>query len=431
MTMSRHVDPRFGNRMRELLKAQGMSYRALAAKTYYGKSHLNDLANGYVHPTSECAARIDMALDAGGELVQLICPPTTGQPDGQEPVDAGVSASETGDVLRRAVLTAIAGLGLGQLVDERTVAGLVGALGQRHADNVTAADWQEAAWEYGYAYFSMVRGDLLRDVTADLAQVQALLPAARGTGAADLNEAAARLAGLMAMACTDLGYDREARHAWRLARRYAAASGSMDTQLWVRGQEATLGLYSRRPAPVVLALADRGLALGAAHVGGRAELLAARAQTLSLLGRPQEAEAALEPLRDAFDALPDSVKTCTDSIFGWPEHRLRHTESIVHTGSGTSAQAHRAHDMALSLYPPTRLVSRCQIKLHRATRLVRDGHIGDGLTYAGESLAALPADHRGRLVLTVAEQVLKAVPASETQRPEAADLRDRLVAEAA
>jgi hypothetical protein len=429
--MSRHVDPRFGRRMRELLRARGMSYRTLAAKTYYGKSHLNDLANGYLHPTPECAARIDAALEAEGDLVRLICPPTTGQPDAREPVDAGVLASETGDVLRRAVLTALAGLGLGQLVDERTVAGLVAALGQRQGDNATAADWQETAWEYGYAYFSMVRGDLLRDVTADLAQVQALLPAARGAGRADLSEAAARLAGLMAMACTDLGYDREARHGWRLARRYAEASGSADCQLWVRGQEATLGLYSRRPAPVVLALADRGLALGAADVGGRAELLAARAQTLSLLGRPDEAEAALKPLRDAFDALPDSVTTCTDSIFGWPEHRLRHTESIVHTGSGTSVQAHRAHDAALALYPPARLVSRCQIKLHRAARLVRDGHIGDGLSYAGDSLAALPAEHRGRLVLTVAEQVLEAVPAGETQRPEAAELRDRLVAETA
>jgi hypothetical protein len=137
------------------------------------------------------------------------------------------------------------------------------------------------------------------------------------------------------------------------------------------------------------------------------------------------------PLRAAFDALPDSVTTSTDSIFGWPEHRLRHTESIVHTGSGTSAQAHLAHDAALALYPPTRLISRCQIKLHRATRLVRDGHIGDGLSYAGASLAVLPAEHRGRLVLTVAEQVLEAVPASETQRPEAAELRDQLGAEAA
>lgn len=70
--MTRSVDPRFAPRMRELLDRRAMSYRALAARTYYGKSHLHDLATGRKPPTSEAAKRIDDALGAGGELAAMV-----------------------------------------------------------------------------------------------------------------------------------------------------------------------------------------------------------------------------------------------------------------------------------------------------------------------------------------------------------------------
>jgi tetratricopeptide (TPR) repeat protein len=69
--MSALVDPRFGARMKELLAEAGVSYRALAARTHYGKSYLHDLATGRKAPSAETAARIDDALGAGGQLVAL------------------------------------------------------------------------------------------------------------------------------------------------------------------------------------------------------------------------------------------------------------------------------------------------------------------------------------------------------------------------
>ena len=42
----------FGTRLRELLEARGMSYRALSARTYYGKSYLHDLATGRKTPAA-------------------------------------------------------------------------------------------------------------------------------------------------------------------------------------------------------------------------------------------------------------------------------------------------------------------------------------------------------------------------------------------
>ncbi|MFY1705688.1 MULTISPECIES: helix-turn-helix domain-containing protein [Micromonospora] len=58
-------------RLRELLNEQGVTYRALAARTYYGKSYLHDLAHGRKLPTPEAAQALDTALDGNGELAAL------------------------------------------------------------------------------------------------------------------------------------------------------------------------------------------------------------------------------------------------------------------------------------------------------------------------------------------------------------------------
>lgn len=106
-----------------------------------------------------------------------------------------------------------------------------------------------------------------------------------------------------------------------------------------------------------------------------------------------------------------------DSVFGWPEQMLRHRESFVHTHAGSTANARLAQDRALELYPREQLVSRCQIELHRATCLVRDGHISEGLNHATTMLQGLPAQRRQRLVLTIASKILTVIPESERTRP--------------
>jgi tetratricopeptide (TPR) repeat protein len=73
-------DPRFSERMRELLAERGISFRALAAKTFHGKSYLHELAAGRKAPTRETARRIDIALGAGGRLVELVTISRVGAP---------------------------------------------------------------------------------------------------------------------------------------------------------------------------------------------------------------------------------------------------------------------------------------------------------------------------------------------------------------
>lgn len=80
------TDPRFPALLRELLARRGLSYRALALRTYYGKSYLHDLATGRKAPTVQTARRLDAELDAGGELAALAA--TTGPAVDPDETDA-------------------------------------------------------------------------------------------------------------------------------------------------------------------------------------------------------------------------------------------------------------------------------------------------------------------------------------------------------
>jgi hypothetical protein len=231
--------------MRELLAERGVSDRALAARTFYAKSCLNDLAHGRKLPTAEIAERVDEALGAGGEPAAM------------------VSSGGTDDSMqRRTLVAALAGLGLAPVVERVAITRLMATAADRQPGRATVDDWHEVVWEYGFTYLTAPRRELLDDLAVDLSAVMALLATTSETASVTgLSEAAGRLAGLIAMVCTDLGYGREARRSWQVARRLADDSGSMSTRTWVRGNEAVLGLYAPRPLPVVRDLADRGLGL--------------------------------------------------------------------------------------------------------------------------------------------------------------------------
>jgi tetratricopeptide (TPR) repeat protein len=70
--MPSSVDPRFPDRLRQLLDDRGVSYRVLAARTFYGKSYVHDLAHGRKTPNRDAAQRIDDALSARGELAAMV-----------------------------------------------------------------------------------------------------------------------------------------------------------------------------------------------------------------------------------------------------------------------------------------------------------------------------------------------------------------------
>jgi hypothetical protein len=348
----------------------------------------------------------------------FVAPPRIAAASEHEIVDLR-SVRDGEDMLRRELVKAIAAYAVGGAVANGTV------------ENTTlpgsdaVEEWREAAEEYGYDYLSKPRRELISDLNEDIAIVRRILDGlSNPVEYQGLSSVAGRLYALTAMACTDVGYSREARHMWRLARHAADYSGESAVQVWVRGHESTLGIYEGRPLSIVLDLAERGLAAGGDSASaGRAELLGGKAEALALQGRKAEAVATLHEMERVFEALPDNVTSQYDSIAGWPEYRLRHAQSFVYTSVGLTKEALQAQDRAFTLYPGTRTISRSQIGLHRAECLIKDGHLADGARHATNALQSVPMERRKRLVLRVAAKVWDSIPDSERKRPESLELR--------
>jgi hypothetical protein len=352
------------------------------------------------------------------------------------------SARTVAEVQRRDLVFKLAALGGGAVAwtapfdagaapsDRHALSQALNALDQLHTSLSPVDDWNETVWEYGHAYVTAPRRALFDQLLDDVASIHVTMARVTDDRALkSLADAGGRLAALLAMVCTDLGFAREARTTWRLARRLTDQGDCADSQLWVRGQEAITGLYLDRPMPTIHALVDEGLARAAGRpLAGRAILLAARAQAYAREGRTVDAVAALPPLERAFETLPDSGTRFKDSIFGWSEGRFWHTISYVRSTCGSVTESHAATDAALSRTDPSRVISRAQLDLHHAIRLLHDGDVNGGVQRASGVLDALPTPQLGRYVGTIAAHVLQTVPKSGSWSSSHADLRQRVVA---
>lgn len=345
------------------------------------------------------------------------------------------------DVVRRRILiqhaltTLAAGAALPALDVIRS--GLVSAVTGQDPADADVAEWEQVAHEYGLAYFSQSPSELIANLAADLADLQSSLDIAPDQTHQDLSRVSGLLAGVMAMSLTNLGQFQPARRWWRAARKAADASGDPHVRSWVYGHDATHGLYDRRPLAAALARANEAIAAGeGAGCPGTAEALGARAQTLALLGRADEATAAVRQLADMFEHLPDRTTEDLATIYGYPQHRMWHTTSYVHTHLSDTpdrnkrtrelAAARTAQDHALGLYPPTWRRARAQVELHAARCLVHDRQLDDGAYHAQKVIDVLPAEHRTAMVLGMAQKVIDVVPAQERRRTSVVGLRERL-----
>ena len=126
------------------------------------------------------------------------------------------------------------------------------------------------------------------------------------------------------------------------------------------------------------------------------------------------------------EQLPARVVADEGSMLGWPEVRLRHTESYVHTWLGDTRRAYAAQEAALKIYPESLARERAMMLLHRVACMIRDGDVGGGLAYAARVLDSLPVRHRTESVYAMGRAAMRVVPVQERGRPEAAELSARL-----
>ena len=287
--------------------------------------------------------------------------------------------------------------------------------------------WRTVVVEYGHAYYTTPPARLGEQLAADLALLQQMIDAETGVRRFRLMATASQLATLLAMALAATG-QRHVAARWRSSAQLAAArSQHTDAVVFVGTWAVVNGCYHHQSLAPLIERAEKTIALTGDRVDATvAGLHAGHAQALALAGRPHEAELALRRVAQATERMPADILADASSVFGWPEHRLRHTESLVYTHTGRFAAAEAAQDRAISLYPPSQSRLRAQVLLHRATGMVKAGDVSTGVRYAVDVLDQLPRALHTANLHEVARQVVANVVDAKGHRADIADLNERV-----
>jgi hypothetical protein len=155
-------------------------------------------------------------------------------------------------------------------------------------------------------------------------------------------------------------------------------------------------------------------------------MYAGLAQTFAVVGGRDQAITALRKVEALTDQMPSQSAGVEDSMFGWPEVRLRHTESFVYSWLGDTSRAYKAQDQALRLYPSNLIRERAAMLFHRAACMIQDRDIAGGLRYANDVLDGLPAEHHTELVYAIGRTAIRVVAEAERDRRDVAALKERL-----
>jgi hypothetical protein len=419
----------YGVVIRHLREDTGLSLNKAVKGHAFDSTYLSKIETGNRFPSAQVAETLDKMLDSDlpstlrAELEQLRTRASAVDEQARDP-----SAEVIMDETRRRLMLSLGVLGVGAAT---VPASVLEPIRQAFASSLpdtaydhSVEDWEEIAGEYAHAFMTTAPSRLLPDLAADVITLQHLIGTTRDV---DVKRALCRpgglLALLMAKTISNLGDQREARHWWHTA----DASGDTGLRVLVRGDEAVVGLYERRPHRLLEQRIGEALAIGnGGAYTGVAQALGARAQLFAVIGRSDAAAAALREVESTYERLPDSVVSDTTSTFGWSLQRLHHTASFVHTRLGNLPAASQAQDQALALYPSSLPRARAQIQLHRAECLVRTGEVTDGIGHATTVLEGLPDTYRTMMVLDVATSVFDGVPAEERDRTVVRNYRDLL-----
>ncbi|PPJ13717.1 hypothetical protein C5E43_08860 [Nocardia cyriacigeorgica] len=268
----------------------------------------------------------------------------------------------------------------------------------------------------------------LSGITPDLLEVQTLAADRQPAAVqARLSQAAAVLGLLTADALMKLGEVDRANYWYGTARIAADDTPNAKLQAKVRAQHAMLPYYFGDPAKtIVLARSAQALLPGVSS-DETALAAAAEARALARIGDTGAAEEALTRAQHLTEHLNDHD---SDEAFRFTAKRLMLYMSGTLTNMGHIDRARRVQDEALRLYRKTQvIIDPALIHLDAAVSHVQDGAADDGCALAAHILADLPADHRTRIVVARAGEVLKALPTSCSNRPTATSLRELVHAE--
>lgn len=325
-----------------------------------------------------------------------------------------------GDMERRRLL--LATLGLGAFAASASLTALIDlALTSEPRD---LADWEVAVADHLHAIRTRPPAQARDDLIVDLLRLRQQLNRA-GRDGIELRRVQAALAALYGGLLTRLGEHGAALRWWRTACHAADDAADLELRLLVRAESAGFGLYGQRDPATVLRLLD-----GTERIAGRsrsvwrADLNSTRAKALSLLGRHDEARAAVHVLLDTVpDAAPGSpIPTL------WTADQAHFAESWVLAAAGDEAGTSRACDRVLSYTRDYQYIAN--VSLHGALCTVVSGGTAAGAQRAAEVLDGLPPSYRSQMITETGRRVLAAVPRADQGSPAARDLASVIAATA-
>ncbi|MEV6236740.1 helix-turn-helix domain-containing protein [Lentzea sp. NPDC051838] len=266
--------------------------------------------------------------------------------------------------------------------------------------------------------------EVLDELMPDLLEVQQLADERQPARVQErLSTATAVLGLLSADALMKLGEIDRARYWYGTARLAADDTTNGLLQAQVRAQEAMLPYYyGRLQRTISLAQEAQALA-GSAVCSANALAAAAEGRALARLGDAEGAERAMTTAQRLVDRLDEPS---TDAAFEFNDKRLLLYLSGTLTYLGEFDRAHHVQQQALERYrsDPTLVIDPALIRLDQAVGEAIDGDIDDACALAVGTLLDLPADHRTRIVLKRATDVVQAIPTQRWERPAVSELRE-------
>ncbi len=426
-----------GRALAEYRRKTGINQTELGRRTGYTRSSIAHIEKARQFPVRKFWEAADRVYQADGALVAEYDKVTAAETHwrqlehlhrdqltrqftrhGRALPEAG--EPEDDDVNRRTLLTLLGPAALGgPILDtlEQLRRSLDGALALEPAER-DADEWEQLAADYARHVHVQPPARTLPALTADFADLHDRIATASGPLRTRMIHSAAQLAALTAITFVTVRDTLTAQRWWRTAARAAATVGDPRLSALISGRHAVLSLYSAAPERV-LAMADRAIALGTSKpCAGVIMGWSARAQTLARLGHDEAARQALDTITDLYPRLPDSDNHDKTSQWTWTDQRLHFIESEVHSFAGRINLAFRAQDAARALYPATSFQGPTQIEAHRATVLIRSGHVETGVTHLASTLDALTDWQRADgLVHRTATDAVNAVPADQQHKP--------------
>jgi transcriptional regulator with XRE-family HTH domain len=248
----------FAEVVRRHMERRGMSLRATAAAAHYDPGMLSKVLAGKRNASPYLAARLDEALEAGGEIRGAV----TGRPTGGKPKPA----ARKGTAPSAAVLALQAAM-----------------TGDPAELNIAADGLAELVRYYAHAVAVMPSAGVYAELLS--ARTFAGTQAGRTSpkGRPDLTVSAGWLSSLLAISATDLG-DHAAAVVWCAdAERKASEAGYPELLGWSALTRAAIAYYQGDPARSA-AIAGQGQAMAPAGSAAQVKLAAQEMRCMAMLG---------------------------------------------------------------------------------------------------------------------------------------------------